>query len=194
VLERGLTLCADVPVLFPPFAGDLALVRALGGRAMEAVDLATEGVRRAERMGRLGRLSLIATHLGEVQVLAGRLTEAAEHGRRALALARAQKERGNQVYALRLLGDVASASQPADLGAAVRHYQDALALAETLGMRPLAARCRLGLARVARRAGDVKTAARELEAAAVLLHELGMTYWLERGELDRISPPASAAP
>ena len=193
VLERGLALCADVPVLFPPFAGDLAVVRALSGRAAEAVELATQGVTRAERMGRLGRLSLIATHLGEVQALAGRLDEAAEQGRRALSLAPTLNERGNQVYALRLLGLVASESPTPDLGAAARHYGDALALAETLGMRPLAARCRLGLARLARRAGDAETAARELDAAAARLHELGMTYWLERVDLDRVGPPAGGA-
>jgi tetratricopeptide (TPR) repeat protein len=193
VLERGLALCADVPVLFPPFAGDLALVRALGGRAAEAVTLATQGVTRAERMGRLGRLSLIATHLGEVHVLAGQLTEAAEQGRRALALSRSQKERGNQVYALRLLGVVASERQPVDLGGASRHYEEALALATALGMRPLLARCRLGLGRLARRAGEFGVARRHLDAAAALLHEMGMTYWLERVDLDRISPPAGAA-
>jgi len=193
VLERGLALCADVPVLFPPFAGDLALVRALGGRAAEAVTLATQGVTRAERMGRLGRLSLIATHLGEVHVLAGQLTEAAEQGRRALALSRSQKERGNQVYALRLLGVVASERQPADLGGASRHYEEALALATALGMRPLLARCRLGLGRLARRAGEFGVARRHLDGAAALLHEMGMTYWLERVDLDRISPPAGAA-
>jgi class 3 adenylate cyclase/tetratricopeptide (TPR) repeat protein len=194
VLERGLALCADVPVLFPPFAGDLALVRALGGRAAEAVELAQLGVARAERMGRLGRLSLIATHLGEVQVLAGRLAEAGEQGRRALTLARAQKERGNQVYALRLLGLVASERQPVDLGGASRHYEEALALAQALGMRPLVARCRLGMGRLARRAGEFGIARRHLDAAAALLHELGMTYWLERVDLDRIGPTAGAAP
>jgi tetratricopeptide (TPR) repeat protein len=194
VLERGLALCGDVPVLFPPFAGDLALVRALGGRAAEAVTLATQGVARAERMGRLGRLSLIATHLGEVELLAGRVSEATEQGRRALALARAQKERGNQVYALRLLGLVASARQPADLGGASRHFEEALALAETLGMRPLVARCRLGLGRLARGVGEFGIARRHLDAAAALLHELGMTYWLERVDLDRIGPSAGAAP
>ena len=200
VLERGLALCSEVPVLFPPFAGDLALVRALGGRAAEAVELATQGVTRAERMGRLGRLSLITTHLGEVQVLAGRLAEAAEQGRRALSLARTQKERGNQVYALRLLGLVASETQPADLGPAIRHsaaaryYEEALALAETLGMRPLVARCRLGLGQLARRVGDAGTAARQLDAAAALLHELGMTYWLERVDLEGVGPAAGAAP
>ncbi|HET6369432.1 MAG TPA: AAA family ATPase [Pseudomonadales bacterium] len=205
VLERGLALCEEVPGLFPPFAGDLALVRALGGRAAEAVELAAQGVARAERMGRLGRLSLIATHLGEVQLLAGRLDEAAEQGRRALSLARTQNERGNQVYALRLLGLVASETPPADRDAVARHesaaryFDEALALAEGLGMRPLVARCRLGLGRLARRAGDTGTAARHLDAATALLHELGMTYWLERVDLDpagrapSLGPPGAAA-
>jgi len=64
---------------------------------------------------------------------------------------------------------------------------------------PLVARCRLGLGRLARRAGDADTAARQLDAAAALLHELGMTYWLERVDLDpagrapSLGPPGAAA-
>ena len=70
------------------------------------------------------------------------------------------------------------------------YFDEALALAEALGMRPLVARCHLGLGRLARRAGDAGTAARHLDAATALLHELGMTYWLERVDLD----PAGRAP
>ena len=81
-----------------------------------------------------------------------------------------------------------------DLGGASRHYEEALALAQALGMRPLVARCRLGMGRLARRAGEFGIARRHLDAAAALLHELGMTYWLERVDLDRIGPTAGAAP
>ena len=50
--------------------------------------------------------------LGEAQLLAGRLEEAHALAERALALARAHQERGNQAYALRLLGDIAAQREP----------------------------------------------------------------------------------
>ena len=162
VLERGLALCADVPGLFPPFAGDLALVRALSGRAAEAVELAAQGVARAERMGRLGRLSLIATHLGEVQAArraAGRGGRAGPARALAGSDAEGARQSGIRAAAPGPRRERAAACGP--LGAAAPPTtREALALAETLGMRPLAARCRLGLGRLARRAGDAETAAR----------------------------------
>jgi class 3 adenylate cyclase/tetratricopeptide (TPR) repeat protein len=188
VLARGLALCAEVPVLFPPFAGDLAVVRALEGRIGESVELARQAVTRGERMGRLGRLSLIVTHLGEVLVIAGRAGEAMPHARRALALAVEHKERGNQVYARRLLALAVGETPAPDLAVARQHAAAALTLAETLGMRSLAARTHLTLARLARRAEDGDAVARHRGAAVELLEAMGMRYWLERLDRDRVGP------
>jgi class 3 adenylate cyclase/tetratricopeptide (TPR) repeat protein len=188
VLARGLALCAEVPVLFPPFAGDLAVVRALDGRVAEAVEMARQAVGRGERMGRLGRLSLIVTHLGEVLAIAGRAGEAMPHARRALALAVEHKERGNQVYARRLLALAVGEGPTPDLAAARQHAAEALALAETLAMRSLAARTHLTLARLARRAEDGDAATRHRDAAVDLLQAMGMRYWLERLDRDRVGP------
>src|SRR5216683_1425452 len=157
-----------MPAFFPPFAGDLAIVYALTGRTAEALDLAERAVRQAQSMQRLGRLSLIATHLGEVRLLAGQPAAAEADGRRTLALAEAHQERGNMVYALRLLGLAAAEKQPPDLDRARGHHAEALALAGELGMRPLAARCHLGLGRLAHRAGDVAGADKHLTEARAL--------------------------
>ena len=188
VLERGIALCVDAPALFPPMAGDLAVAYALAGRIERGLELADQAVTGAERMGRLGRLSLIATHQGEVNLLAGRPDAAIRHARRALDLARAQKERGNEVYALRLLALVAAEIDPPDFDTAQSYFGRAIALAEELGMRPLLARCHLGLGRVARRAGDESGAIKHLARAGELLTEMGMTFWLERLSLDRPGP------
>ena len=189
VLERGIGLCAEMPAFFPPFAGDLAIVYALTGRTAEALDLAERAVRQAQSMQRLGRLSLIATHLGEVRLLAGQPAAAEADGRRALALAEAHQERGNMVYALRLLGLAAAEKQPPDLERARGHHAEALALAGELGMRPLAARCHLGLGRLARGAGDVAGADKHLTEARALFQEMAMTFWLERLHLDSSTAP-----
>jgi tetratricopeptide (TPR) repeat protein len=189
LLERGIELGAEMPAFFPPFAGDLAIVYALAGRDAEALALAERGVRQAQSMQRLGRLSLITTHLGEVRLLTGQPGAAEAEGRRALALAQAHKERGNMVYALRLLGLAAAERQPPDLERARGHHAEALALADELGMRPLAARCHLGLGRLARRAGDGAGADKHLGEARALFEDMGMTFWLERLHVDSSTAP-----
>jgi hypothetical protein len=84
------------------------------------------------------------------------------------------------VYARRLLGLAAAEHDPADLPRARAHQRGALALAEELGMRPLVARCHLGLGRLARRAGDAAAAERHFREARARLQEMGMTFWLDR--------------
>ena len=78
-------------------------------------------------------------------MLAGRLEEAQALAEQALALAREHQERGNEAYALRLLGDIAAQRDPPEVDQAAAHYRQALALAEELGMRPLQAHCHHGL-------------------------------------------------
>jgi class 3 adenylate cyclase/tetratricopeptide (TPR) repeat protein len=189
VLERGIALCAEMPAFFPPFAGDLAVVYALTGRTADALALAARGVHQAQSMQRLGRLSLITTHLGEVHLLAGQPAAAEAEGRRALALAESHRERGNVVYALRLLGLAAAEKTPPAPDEAHALHAQALALASELGMRPLAARCHLGLGRLARRAGDAAAADKHLGEARALFQEMAMTFWLERLHLDSSAAP-----
>jgi tetratricopeptide (TPR) repeat protein len=188
VLERGIALCGEMPALYPPFAGDLGVIYALSGRPAEALELTERGVRQAESMLRLGRLSLIITHVGEVHLITGHPAAAEAEGRRALDLALTHKERGNVVYAKRLLAIAAAEASPPDMDRARAHYTEALELAGELGMRPLAARCHLGLGRIARRTGDAGGAEKHLAAARLLFEAMRMTFWLERMGLDRVGP------
>jgi hypothetical protein len=55
-------------------------------------------------------------------------------------------------------------------------------------MRSLAARTHLTLARLARRAEDGDAVARHRGAAVELLEAMGMRYWLERLDRDRVGP------
>ena len=188
MLERGLELCRTVPFLHPPMAADLAIVYTFSGRMSTGLDLAREAVAMAEEGGRLGRLSLIVTHLGEVCHRAGKSDEAEKCARRALELARERKELGNQVYALRLLGLVAAEREPPDVGGAKQYFGEALDLAERLTMRPLLARCHLGLGRLCRRFGEAGAAEPHLTKASQLFEAMGMTFWLGRLALDRVAP------
>ena len=93
------------------------------------------------------------------------------------------RERGQRPYqarALRLLGEV-SARRDAPEHAHGR-YRDALALAEELEMRPLVARCHLGLGTLARRAGSRPLAEDHVAAATAMFHEMGMPFWLAQAE------------
>jgi hypothetical protein len=78
-----------------------------------------------------------------------------------------------------LAGDVAWAGGAED---AEGYYREALALADTLGMRPLVAHCHLGLGKLYQRAGDSVKTEEHLRTAATMYREMGMAFWLEQAE------------
>jgi hypothetical protein len=61
-------------------------------------------------------------------------------------------------------------------------------------MRPLAARCHLGLGRLARRGGDAAGAEPHLVTARALLQEMRMTFWLDRLGTDLVGPAVTGPP
>ena len=83
---------------------------------------------------------------------------------------------------LRLLGEIAAQADPPDLESAEAHYRQALARADELGMRPLAAHCHLGLGKLYRRTGDRAKAEEHLTTATTMYREMDMRFWLEQAE------------
>jgi hypothetical protein len=65
---------------------------------------------------------------------------------------------------------------------AVAHYQQALALAEELGMRPLQAHCHHGLGRLYCQIGQVEQVRAALAAAIDLYRVMAMTFWLPQAK------------
>jgi class 3 adenylate cyclase len=189
LLERGLQLCRslNLPLMLPLLASPLGSAYALSGRYAEAIPLLEEAVSQAVSMERMGELSSLVARLGEAYLLAGRLDDAGQSARRALELARAQKERGREAYALRLAGEVGSRGAVPNLDEAEAAYREALALAEELGMRPLLAQCHLGLGRLYRRARRREDAEQHLAAAIGSFRSLDMPQWLEKAESERQS-------
>ena len=61
--------------------------------------------------------ALCRLSLGEAHVLAGRLEEAHALAEGTLARVRAHQERGNEAYALRLLGEIAAQREPPEIAA-----------------------------------------------------------------------------
>jgi tetratricopeptide (TPR) repeat protein len=163
-------------------AAALGATYTLSGRIADAMPLLTQAMKQATAMAMAGYQARCSLPLGEAQMLEGRLEEAHTHAERALAHAREYQERGNQAYALRLLGDIAARREPADIAPAETHYQHALALAGELGMRPLQAHCHHGLGTLYRQTGRAALAHTALSTAIELYRAMDMTFWLPASE------------
>jgi tetratricopeptide (TPR) repeat protein len=161
--------------------GHLGYAYALSGRLPEGIALMEEALADPAATGTTNHPLLLA-YLGEAHLLAGRPDEALAVARRALDLAHRQKERGNEAWVLRLLGEIAAQADTPDVESAQARYGQALARADELGMRPLAAHCHLGLGKVARRAGDQAKAQAQLTTAATMYRGMAMAFWLEQAE------------
>ena len=182
VLEQGLALChaSGNRDFLRGIMADLGAAYALHGRLSEGCALLEEGIREDLRAG-AQRASRVAW-LSEVCRLAGRGEEAWQHARQALDLARQQKARGGEAHALRQLGAVHAHADPPDVVQAEAHFQQALALAEELGMRPLVAHCHLGLGRLYHQTGRDEQARAALTTAIDLYRAMEMTFWLPQAE------------
>jgi tetratricopeptide (TPR) repeat protein len=163
-------------------AAALGAAYTLGGRVADAVPLLTQAMEQSTATARIYFETLCRLSLGEAQMLAGRLEEAHTLAEGALTLAHAHQERGHEAYALRLLGDIAARRDPPDLAQAEVHYQQALALADKLGMRPLQAHCHLGLGTLYAKMDQRGPARAELSAAIDLYGAMEMTFWLPQAE------------
>jgi transcriptional regulator with AAA-type ATPase domain/tetratricopeptide (TPR) repeat protein len=168
---------------FPPLIlSDLGGAYVQSGRVDEALAVLEEVLGQAASQGVLVEESRRLAHLGEARLVAGQRDQAAAVARRALECAREQTERGNEAWALHLLGDIAAQHDQPDVTTAEAHYRAAMTLAAELGMRPLVAHCHLGLGELYRRIDDRPTAQEHLMTAATMYREMGMGFWLEKAE------------
>jgi len=184
ILETGLELSRQFDLLdhyFRSIASVLGTAYALLGRVDEALallDRAIEGYLERNEVPRFAWIS-------EALVLARRPDEARARAEQALAVYQDIGDRCYEGWALRLLGEIEVAAGNADVAAAEDHLHAALALADTLELRPLAARCRLDLGLLHQRAGGGGRARGELDCASAEFRALGMPYWLARAEQAR---------
>src|SRR5262249_45896006 len=153
LLERGRTVALerDVGLALGATSSALGLAHALQGRDREGVALIEEGV---AQWGATFHVANTVRHrwLAEAHLLGGRPDDARRAVEEALGLARRYGEPGNEAEALRVLGECAAAGEPADPTAARESFEQALALAGVLEMRPLVAHCHFGLGKLYRRA------------------------------------------
>jgi tetratricopeptide (TPR) repeat protein len=144
--------------------------------------LLTQAVEQSDAMERTDNAAHCRLSLGEAQLRADHLEEAHTLAEQALALARQHQERGNQAYALRLLGDIAARREPLESAAAEILYRQAVSLAEELGMRPLQAHCHLDLGIFYGKTKRAIEAQAELSTAIEMYSAMEMTFWLPQAE------------
>jgi tetratricopeptide (TPR) repeat protein len=112
----------------------------------------------------------------------GHLDDAHTLAVQALTLARERQERGNEAYALRLLGEIAARCDTPAVEQAAIYYQQALTLAKDLGMRPLQAHCHRGLGTWYLHRSQRQQAHAALTTAITLYRAMGMTFWLPQAK------------
>jgi tetratricopeptide (TPR) repeat protein len=189
-LERAVELCrvARMRSIFDVTAAHLGYAYALSGRLPEGVALIEEALADPEATGTIHRPLLLA-YLGEAHLLAGGRDDAATVAQSALDLAHRQKERGNEAWVLRLLGDIAAHADPPEPDSSEGHYTQALARADELGMRPLVAHCHFGLGTLYRGIGYGVKAQEHLTTAARMYGEMDMGFWLKKAEAELGATP-----
>jgi DNA-binding NtrC family response regulator/class 3 adenylate cyclase/tetratricopeptide (TPR) repeat protein len=184
MLEQSLALCraSDNRNFFRAITAGLGYAYALQGRLTEGRALLEEAISDSICRGVLAGYPLRVAWLSECCRLAGRGAEAWQHACQALDLARQHKERAHEALALHQLGIVQAHADPPDTAQAETYYQQALALAEELGMRPLVAHYHLGLGRLYGQTGRGEQARAALATAIELYRAMDMPFWLPQAE------------
>ena len=184
MLERAMGLCQDwhVPLFSPWLATLLGLAYTLAGRVAAGLALVEQGVEQEVARGRPQSVPSVVSRLSEAYLLAGRLEKAHQRAAQALDLARRYQFRGEQAWALRLLGEIAAHRTPPEVETAETHYRQALALAEALGMRPLLAHCHRDLGTLYAKIGRYAEAHTELSTAIAMYRAMEMTFRLPQVE------------
>ena len=190
LLERAVALSRrwNLTFLSPIVTGFLGYVYALCGRVAEGLPLLQDAIQTHEAIGLGFFHSLLLVQLGEACMLAGRLDDAAACVSKAMTIADERGQRAYAAWALRLQGEIAAHGEPLDIRMAEKHFCQALALAEELGMRPLIAHCQVGLGKLYRRSGELQQANKHLTNGIAMMRDMQMGFWLEKAEGESTDP------
>ena len=181
-LEQAMALYTpDLIAWYPTTAASLGFAYAMTGRLAEALPLLEQAVERAGRVDRRRETQWLA-YLSEAHLRAGRPDDARAIAERLLALGRERGERSTEARGRYLLGEISVHGEPVPAEATEAHYQEALTLAEALGMRPLQAHCHLGLGSVYAKTGRRGQGRIQRSAATDLYRAMDMTCWLLRAD------------
>ena len=174
--------------------GELPTALAYSARALAYLGDATKALsrlRECEQLlegqsarGRVGN-GWASYSLGRACLLLGRLHEAWRLGYSAVDSASGRID--FLPDARLLLGDIATHPDCFNAESGETHYQEALALAESRGMRPLIGHCQRGLGRLYGRLGKREQAAEMLSVAAAMYRDMDMPFWLEQAQAELLA-------
>ncbi len=159
-------------------------VYARAGRIADGIALLEGSGEQSAAMGYMANRSRRLTTLADAYLTAERLEEALETIRQTIEVDRACKNRALEAEALHILGEIQARQDPPDVASAESSYRQVLALATEIGLRPLAARCHLGLGRLYRAASNRSAAEAHLTTARTMLAEMNMGFWLDQAEAE----------
>lgn len=147
LLEQALPLSKEwhLDALTPGVKGSLGFAYAISGRLEEGLQMLEEAVKDIEASGRLAFHTLFNVYLGEVLFKTSGYDDAQTIIDKALNLARERGEKGFEAMALHLMAEVCAHKSSASRENAEQLYTESIELARKLNMRPLVARCHLGL-------------------------------------------------
>ena len=153
------------------------------GRVSEGIALLEEAVKQGVRTGQTIEEALQTAWLSEGYLLAGRTEDAIQLAQRALDLSRTHKERGNEAWVLRLLGEIASRHDPPDVEKAEPHYSRLLHLRRNSAC--------VRSSRIATLVWENCIGEREpqqakehLTTGVAMMREMEMGLWLEKAEAE----------
>jgi tetratricopeptide (TPR) repeat protein len=180
VLEPALAVIQARGILFPWVTALRGYALALSGHTEEGCAVLAGALEDAVKLRFFFAHSQWISWLAHAHLLAGRTDEAREQADEALRLSRQRGQRGYEALALYVRGKIESLHER---DSAETLCRQALALADELGMRPLVAHCHLALGNLYRRTDERKQAREHLTTATTMYRDMGMAYWLEKGEM-----------
>jgi len=183
LLERALELSQAHPLFWLPWiASSLGYAYALSGQPAAALPLLEQGIEQATSKKQWRFYALQAAYLSEAYRLASRPDDAAQFASQALDSARDYQAKGQEAWALWNFGELGSHRDPTDAKKAEVSYRQALALADELGMEPLAAHCHFGLGALHRRIGMPQQGQNQLATAIRMYRALNMEFYHAQAE------------
>ena len=164
----------------------------LCGRVAEGLPLLERAVEESEAMKARFHQAMRYARLSRGYLMVGRLSEAGTYAQRAYDLACTHRERPAEAWILQLRGDFEVQNTFPDVAKAEGYHQQALALANRLGMRPLRGHCHHSLGTLFSQMGRIGDARAELSAALALYRDMAMGSAQVEAALVQLSRLASA--
>jgi tetratricopeptide (TPR) repeat protein len=112
----------------------------------------------------------------------GDLEKALSHGEESLSLARLRHERQNEAAACAILGRMHALTGELNYRQGEELLQQAIAIFEELGTRPLSATTHFQLGQTNAQHGQMEKAKEHLKIADVMFREMGMDHWLMQSQ------------